>query len=258
MHRAAIVSIITLFAAITVTAQEPDRRTISTAGDATVYVTPDQADISLAVETYSDKLNEAKAANDAQAASAVAAIKALGIEAKQISTSDVSVSLDYDGRVSSHRQIIGYTVHRGYVVKVTDISLVSKVVDAALNNGANEIEGVTFNSTQLRKYRDEARKMAAKAAKEKAIDLAGVMDAAVGPVRTINENSLTVGNFWNGYNHGAMGANMYQNSTVQVGGDAGTGDETTPPGQIAIRASVMATFDLQDAKPIQPVGSPPK
>ena len=235
---------------VTTLGEETPRRSINTAGEATVYVVPDEAEISLGVETWANKLNDAKSTNDKSAESAVAAIKALGIDAKQISTNDVTVSIDYEGS-SYHRQIVGYSVRRTYVVKVKDVSLVSKVVDSALNNGANEISGVTFSSTELRKYRDQARKMAAKAAREKAIDLAAQLDAAVGPVRTVNESSGMWGNYWGGYNRfsGYGQNNMVQNATA-AGGDGGDGgDGTAPPGQIAIRASVTTTFDLQDAPP---------
>jgi uncharacterized protein len=227
--------------------EDNPRRSISTQGEATVYVVPDQVEISVAVETFSNKLDEAKSANDKSAESAVAAIKAVGVEPKQISTSDVTVTIDYEPN-RMHHEIAGSTVRRAYVIKVTDVSLVSKVVDAALSNGANEISGVTFSSTQMRKYRDQARKMAAKAAREKASDLADELGAAIGPVRTINESLGTWGNYW-GYNRYSGFGNTAQNAVSQgAGDDAGPGgDGTTPPGQIAIRASVAATFDLQDA-----------
>jgi uncharacterized protein YggE len=241
-----------LLPCLTAVGEDTPRRSISTAGEATVYVVPDQAEIALAVVRYSAKLDDAKSADDKGAASAVQAIEAVGVDPKQISTNDVTVTINSDGSYEN-RRIVGYTIRRAYVVKLTGITLVSKVIDAALNNGANELSGVTFNSTELRKYRDQARRMAAKAAKEKAVDLATVLDAAIGPVRTVNESSGIWGNYWGGYygRGGYGGSNMTQNAVAQGGGDDGTGggDTATPPGQIAIRASVSTTFDLQDVPP---------
>jgi uncharacterized protein YggE len=97
-------------------------------------VVPDQAEIALAVVRYSAKLDDAKSADDKGAASAVQAIEAVGVDPKQISTNDVTVTINSDGSYEN-RRIVGYTIRRAYVVKLTGITLVSKVIDAALNNG---------------------------------------------------------------------------------------------------------------------------
>jgi uncharacterized protein YggE len=240
MRKLALLFAVLLATGSAVRADESPRRSITTSGDAVVYVVPDEATISFGVQTYAAKLDDAKTANDRTAAAVVAAVKACGVDDKSISTDDVSVSIRYDR--DSAGTVLGYDAARSYVVKLEGIKLVSKVVDAAVHSGANRLSGVDFSTTELRKYRDQARKMAAKAAKEKAADMAAEFDAALGPVRTIN----LVSSRWD-YSNPWGNTSQNQASEAPQAGDES--DQATPAGQIAVRASITVTFDLQDAPP---------
>lgn len=222
---------------------QPMPRTISTSGEATVYVAPDEVIVNVGVETFSQKLDDAKAENDQASARLIKAIKDLGVEAKHLQTADLEVELRY----RSHEPIQGiegYYARRGYAVTLKDVKLFEKLVDTALKNGANRLMGFNFKNTELRKHRDEARRMAVKAAREKAILLAEELDCRVGMPRTISEDSPAYPSYWGG-RFGFTGGNafMMQNSVQNAGGGE-TGGESLPLGQIAIRATVSVSFDL--------------
>src|SRR6185436_10975057 len=143
-----------------------------------------------------------------------------------------------------HPEVRGYFVRRGYAVTLKDPKQFEKLVDTALKNGANQIHNVTFTSTEVRKYRDQARQMAIKAAKEKAVLLAGELNAKVGSPRSISggDGNVSFGGYrWGSYYGGNY---MAQNSIQIVEGPQDTG-ENLPLGQIAVSTSVSVTFDLQ-------------
>jgi uncharacterized protein YggE len=220
--------------------QTPPPRTVATAGESIVYVTPDEVIVNFGVETFGEALDKAKSDNDAQSAKLVKAIAALGVEKKDLQTDNLQVEVEYKGN-HVYEGVRGYVARRGYSVKLRDTKLFEKLVDAALKNGANQINGFEFRTTELRKYRDQARSMAIKAAKEKAVALAADLACGVGKPQQITEGYE---GYFGGYNL-RMNA-MAQNAMQSAPGGAGEGDETLSLGQIAVRAQVNVTFDLTD------------
>ncbi len=114
-----------------------------------------------------------------------------------------------------------------------------------LKNGATHLFGVDYQTTELRKYRDQARKMAIKAAKEKAVLLAGELEMNVGTPRQISESSFSYGYYGGGnYWGGGYGQMMTQNSYREAAPLDTPAEGTMPLGQIAVRAQVSVTFNI--------------
>jgi uncharacterized protein YggE len=113
-----------------------------------------------------------------------------------------------------------------------------------LSAGANEVVDVQFKTSQLRRYRDEARALAMKAAQEKAQALTGVAGAQVGCVLNIDES--TGSSYYGGWRGG-----RYQPQVQNVMQNAPSSDQ--PPsddgpislGQIAVQAEVNVRFSLK-------------
>jgi len=110
---------------------------------------------------------------------------------------------------------------------------------------------VQFYTSELRKYRDQARELAMKAATEKAEALSSAAGSGVDCVLTINEN--TYSNFydggwrWYGYNSNQTQwtQNVVQNA-APAGGEAPAQDDAPlSTGQISVRAEVYASFGLK-------------
>ncbi len=62
--------------------------------------------------------------------------------------------------------------------------LVTKVLQA----GVNYVHGIDFQTTEFKKYREQARNLALRAAKEKAEMMAGVLGQSAGAPIQINED----------------------------------------------------------------------
>jgi uncharacterized protein YggE len=115
-----------------------------------------------------------------------------------------------------------------------------------LQAGANQVQSVQFYTSELRRYRDEARTLAMTAATEKAKALAGAGGAETGCLMQIHENSWS---YYNGYWWGAgRDQSMWTQNVVQnaTAGEPPAPDETPiSVGQISVRAEVNATFSLK-------------
>ncbi len=62
-----------------------------------------------------------------------------------ISVSDLSVWGNYDYSDSQLQKLTGYTASHTLNIKTADMELVGPLVDAALDAGANQLQGVAFS-----------------------------------------------------------------------------------------------------------------
>lgn len=240
--------------------QEPEnacdpKRSINVSGTAVVNVVPDRALIQLGIQSNGRTPKEVQARNAAMSSRLIKTMKGLGVEARDITTDRYIIQPLYEDWDSL--RIKGYRIFNVISVTLRDVDKTSEVIAAAFQAGANQVVNVEFYTSELRKYRDQAREMAITAAREKATALAQGGGAEVGCVLTISENSWSYFNGWRGwgwwYNGGGNNSSMWtQNSVQNAVPTGGSGDGTTPTGdspvsagQIAIRAEVTATFALK-------------
>jgi hypothetical protein len=224
-------------------------RSVQVSGVAVVNVTPDRALIKLGVQSNGKSAKEAQSRNSATIKQVVKALKLLGIEEKDIATDWYIVEPLYEDYDSL--KIKGYRIYNIVEVTMRDVTKSNDAIIAAFQAGANQVVDVQFYTSELRKYRDQARELAMKAAKEKAEALSNAAGADVGCILTINENTQSnfYGGGWWGYgynsNQNLMTQNVIQN-VAPTGGESSTldgGPLTT--GQISVRAEVMASFGLK-------------
>jgi uncharacterized protein len=216
-------------------------RTIHVTGAAAVNVMPDRVLIQLGVISTDTTPDRVQAVNTQAIQQVIDAVRGLGVPDKYIATDRYiiyPVYDDYDELVP-----IGYRINNLVAITLHDVDKTSEVVLTALKVGANQVQDVQFYTSQLRRYRDQAREMAMKAAREKAEALASAGGVQLGCLTEINENS------WSSY-YGSWGGrdrSMWtQNVTQNVSAGSQTPDEVPiSVGQITVRAEVTASFSLQ-------------
>lgn len=220
-----------------------DSRTINVGGSAVINVVPDQVTLQLGVTSNDTTPDGVHAKNTAAIKRVTAAIKLLGVADKDISTDYYIIHPLYNNYDSL--TITGYRINNVVAVKLKDVGKVSTVLAAALESGANEVIDVDFQTTQLRRYRDEARAAAMKAAQEKAQALTSAAGAQVGCVLTIDENtgSYFYGGGWWGGRYQPQVQNVIQNAPS--GDQPSADDGPISLGQIAVKAEVNVRFSLK-------------
>ena len=232
MRKLAVVAFVCL-AFCSVQGQEPcaPPKIVKTTGTAEIRVTPDRAVIRVGVERQSATAKSAKAAVDNTSRKILAALKAASIDDKDIQTAylDLQPTSYYEKRV----RINNFTATQSLSVTIGDLSHLDGVMDAVMSAGANRIDGIEYQSSELRKYRNQARDEATKAAKEKAVALAQALGNQVGKTYSIEEVQQ-----WDGYSMmGGLTANV---ALERTRGSA----PSTAPGQLIVTASVIVSFDL--------------
>jgi uncharacterized protein YggE len=171
--------------------------------------------------------------------------RGFGIEAKHIQTDFINISPEYEYSSYDVDRIVGYRVRMIIVITLKDISKFDDLLTGVLELGANFVRGVEFRTTELRKYRDQARALAIKAAEEKATALAGELGNSIGAPITIIENQS---NWWSSYGSWwgrRWGETMSQNVIQNAGLEGFTTEGGLAPGQLSVNASVSVTFELK-------------
>ena len=81
----------------------------------------------------------------------------------------------------------GYVARIGFNIKLNDLDLVEDVVSGLISAGANELVNIAYQSSLILEARNDARRQAVNAAKEKAILYCQELGVTIGKVLAINE-----------------------------------------------------------------------
>jgi uncharacterized protein YggE len=204
--------------------------------------------IQLGVQSNGVTPEGVEALNSTNIQKVINAIHTLGVDSKDIATDWYVIEPIYDDYSSLY--IKGYRINNVVAITLRDVSKVSKVIAVALGAGANQVVNIDFYTSELRKYRDQARDLAMKAATEKAQALAKAAGAEAGCILTINENSWSSYNGWSWWygrnqNQNQWTQNVVQNAAPSGGSGSNAGDEPISLGQISVKAEVSASFSLK-------------
>ncbi len=214
------------------------RPTISVNGVAEIQVVPDVVNFQFRVIKSDKLLTAAKAQNDANIAKLVDLTKKFGIRSADVKTDFISVKEKHDrikknGDEEFTEVFAGYTVSRTMIIRLRDLKKFEQFFTEVVQIGVTEISNVTFESSELRKFKDQARAMAIRAAREKADAIAKEIGQSIGKAVAIVEED--VDGFRSPY------ANNSSNSFSIDGGDSNDG---TAIGTISVKAQVKADFLL--------------
>lgn len=166
----------------------PTEHTLSVSGTGIVTVKPDTADVTVGVTTQRDKASAAAgdAANVMDAV--IKAIKALGVDAKDIQTSTLSLDGVYDYN-SNPARLTGYQAVNQVTVTVRDITKVGAVIDAATGAGATDVNSISFRLADQTAAEAAAREQAVLSARAKADTMAGAAQVEITGVISMSETS---------------------------------------------------------------------
>lgn len=157
-------------------------------GEATAI--PDTAVISFGVTKTDSAVEVAKNKVNEIANRITQDLKKLGVNVKDIKTTNYSLNPQYDYSGGTQR-LTGYIVDTNMQVKLQPIDKANQAIDIAAKDGATSIGGVQFvvDDAKQKELVNEARKKAINDAKEKAQSLSNAAGMNLGRIVDIKENS---------------------------------------------------------------------
>tara|TARA_R110000868_G_scaffold7378_3_gene40205 strand:+ start:933 stop:1583 length:651 start_codon:yes stop_codon:yes gene_type:complete len=202
---------------------------INVSGEGKIKVVPDQATITATVDTRGNNAKEVKKLNDEQIDLVLKLIKKMNIASADYKTKRVSLNPVYD----YEKKKTTYNATQTIEILLRDLSKYDEVMAGLVEGGINKVENVVFQSSKLEQYQSEARKMAMKDAKQKALDYVSVLGQKIGKALTISDNSQ---NYYP--------QPLYE-SMRMTKSDDGAPKETLALGEINIVANVSVSFLLE-------------
>lgn len=231
----------TAVASETASAQQTQRSVNVNATDS-VKVQPDMAELSLTIEPQADTADEARQTAADELQKLTEGLTALGIDAANVTSTQVSISARYDWSQSTET-IVGYTASLSVTVKELTLDQASSAVTAAASVSDTTVGGVSYYVSNYDEMYQQALVSAMQAAKTKADVLAQAAGASVGQVLTVQEgsDSQQYRSQSNGLAETAVVA--YDSSSAST--EAATGsDIVLNPGTVEICASVTVSYEL--------------
>ena len=208
---------------------EPTHPTISVTGNAEVRVVPDEAVLTFSIDSRNADLNAAVKDNDDRIKAVTAFLEESKIAAEDIRTEVITIRPIFEPAQNGWSKVvptavfpqgsnasllpavrppsakppqprdkmakakpIGYAARRSLSITIKDLKSFEDIYRGLIGKGVNDVGGIQFRTTELRKHRDAARLQAVKAAREKATAMAGELGATLSSVQTVIESNTPV------------------------------------------------------------------
>jgi uncharacterized protein len=142
--------------------------TLNLAAYGETRIAPDMATISLGVMTEAPTAQAAMQQNAQQMAGVFAALKRAGIAERDIQTSGLNLTAQYDYQPNQPARLRGYQAVNQVTITVNDLKRLGQAVDATVNAGANQVNGISFGLKDPTAAENAAREEAVKALQAKA------------------------------------------------------------------------------------------
>jgi uncharacterized protein YggE len=215
--------------AMLVKAQDKPVPQINVSGEGKVTAVPDQAMISVSVDTKGNKSADVKKQNDAAVEKVIQAIKAHKLPKEDVQTQRIALNPVYDYEKKKYSYNATQTIN----ILLKDLNQYDGLMEDLVDAGINRISNVEFRSSKADQLKTDARKEAMREAKRKAEDYVSVLGQKVGKAITINDNTQVI-----------YPQAMYK-MAMSADAEGGGSRDTLAIGEITVTANVQVAFGLE-------------
>ncbi len=204
-------------------------------GSAEIRVVPDLAVVRLGVVEQAPSAREAQDGVNTVADRIIDALPAAGIEESDVQTSRLTLSPVYGRQRPGGNQsppIVAYRASNTITVRIEALGRTGDVIDRALQAGANQLEGVSFELRDDLEARQAALRNAVGEAREKAGAIADALGVALVSILSVNEGGVSV----------AIPAMEMSRAMASFQQDAPT---PISPGEVSVAASVTIQYRIE-------------
>lgn len=213
---------------------QQNQNQITVSGEGKVYAKPDVAIVSLGVNTTGATVAVVTKNNTDKMNAVIDTIKNLGIEEKDIQTTNYNLTPLYNYTEYAGRIFQGYTLDQNVQVKIRDFTKIGDVLSEGTTNGANLVGDLQFTIDDPEQLKNEARAKAIAQAKANADNLAKASGVRLGKIINVFESN----NYY---------PTVYSNKALGMGGAV---SESAPapsiqPGQQEVTITINLTYQVK-------------
>ncbi len=225
-----------LFIPGTIMAQDTLQRTVSVTGEGVLKVEPDMAVVRFGIVTVAEDPEDARRENAAQARKAMDAARAHVEDERHLRLEGLYLAPARRYNPDTRRnEEVGYEASRQVMVEVHDLEKLPALIAAVVREGANRLNGISYDLSQKQAARNTALRRALENAREKAALMADALDVSLGTVLQIQEMGIQVPR-----------PILQMRETGVAKADAAPVPEAYAAGEMAVQASVHVVFALKD------------
>lgn len=196
-----------------------------------VRTAPDMATISFGVVTEATTAAEAMRLNATRMNEVMAALRRAGIEARDVQTSGLNLSAQYDYVQNEPPRLRGYQVSNQVTVIINDLTRVGTTADAVVAAGVNQINGVSFGLKDPSAAENRARQIAVRNLQAKAALYAQALGVELAGIRSLSE----------GGGYSPQPQVMFARAEMAM--DSG-GSTPVAAGELTVRIDITGVYDL--------------
>jgi len=213
-------------------ADRPRPPSVTVNGEATIATEPDQAQIDIGVFTQARTAPDASRENAERLARVLAEVKKLLSKADEVKTSGYSLNPQYRYPQGGKPEIVGYTANNIVRIKTSKLDDVGKLIDAAMQAGANNINRLLFTLKDEEAARLDALRQASAKAKAKAEAIAASLGLKILRISSVTE--------------GERSFQPIFRQAPMARGEALAAQAPTPvePGTVDVRSTVSLTAEV--------------
>jgi uncharacterized protein len=166
--------------------------TLSVSSTITKEIAPDETEISLAIETLSDTALTSQEDNKKLSNAVMNDLKLTGLTEEQIETNNYFIREEKQWNKESEKyETIGYKTINNMKITLNDLSKVGKIIDVAVEAGANKVNGINFTLSEETQKREKENALfeAGQYARTKGDKIANGLGVTIKGIHSISESS---------------------------------------------------------------------
>ena len=168
--------------------EEALHRTLSVSAEGHVAVPPDMAIVRIGVVERRDTAAGALAAMSTATQAVLDRMTTAGVAADDMQTSQLMLNPVFESYgLSGDPKVSGFEASTMLTVRIVDMAIVGKVLDAAVQDGANRLDGIQFGLIEPEPHMDTARIEAVQTGRARAELLADAAGVTLGPLVSMTE-----------------------------------------------------------------------
>lgn len=202
-------------------------------GDGKANTKPDIALVSMGLSVEKKSVSDAQSESSKTMNAFVAKLKTMGVESKDIKTTNYNVYPQYDYSTTGKSLLRGYQITQNVEIKIRNLDKVSDILGLAGEFNLNQVGNLSFDVDNKDSYTKQAKEEAIKKAKENAISTARALGIELGRIVAYDEYNTSNPIVYNGYK-------MMDSANVGMGGSS----PATEPGNAEIGVSVGVTYEI--------------
>jgi uncharacterized protein len=172
--------------------RQPQPPHVTAVGEAAIMVEPDQAEIDIGVVTQAKNAPTATRENAEKLSRVMTEIKKILGKGDELKTASYSLTPNYRYPQGGKPELVGYTATNMLRIKTGTLNNVGKLIDAAMQSGANTIHRLAFTLKDEQSAQIQALRLAAAKARGKVEEMASALELKIMKVLSVTESGQGV------------------------------------------------------------------